>query len=235
MAVMFRAFQARPGRVVELLDYLCSAASLMVRCLSAERVVICRQTDDHEHVVWLGDRGQDSDFERLRLRKALSDHELIEASTPRSLEFLDEFYHFPPAPYQVWNLEVRVTREDRLRTLQMLFELSRRVRRDLHVVGMSVYQTDNPCAFIGFVSLTSGFSPKKLNWNGLERTGSTVVWRPLSIACEVERLPSSGVVSPAETCVSFAPFWARSGVFPKLSVTPVDSDAPVQPPPVDHT
>lgn len=235
MAVMFRAFQARPGRVIELLDYLCSAASLMVRCLSAERVVICRQTDDHEHVVWLGDRGQDSDFERLRLRKALSDRELIEASTPRSLEFLDEFYHFPPAPYQVWNLEVRVTREDQSRTLQMLFELSRRARRDLHVVGMSLYRADNPGAFIGFMSLTSGFSPKRLNWTDLGHLGSTVVWRPLSIACEVEQLPSSGVDNPAETSVPFAPFWARSGVFPKFSVAGTDSEVPAQRPPVNST
>jgi hypothetical protein len=200
-------------------------------------VVICRQTNDREHIVWLGDRGQDSDFEKLRLRKALSDHELIEASPPTSLEFLDEFYHFPPAPYQVWNLEVRVTRVEQMRTLQMLFELSRRMRHDPHVVGMSLYQADDgdSCAFIGFVSLTLGFSPKRLNWTGLGHAGSPGVWRALSIACEVERLPSGGVASPAETSVPFAPFWARSGVFPKLTVTRVGSDAPVQPPSVDNT
>ncbi|MFQ5898803.1 MAG: hypothetical protein ACE5JN_11240 [Candidatus Methylomirabilia bacterium] len=238
MALIVRTFKSLPGRDSELLECLGSVAWGIVRYLGAGSVVICRQDNDPEQFFWIGDRGCESDFQPLPFRKELLEsyeHSLAECSPPLSLGFVDEFYHFPPPPYQVWNLEAHAQQEGQADILRGLFDLSRLARRDRHVAGMSLYRVAaDPGIFIGFLGLTRGFTPITLVHRGvveLSITGQierTVVWRPLSVAYQVGRPGSGEGVTGGGEGISSAPFWARSGVLPTHSSVSKEATAEVE-------
>lgn len=235
MALIVRTFRSLPAREGELLESLGSVAWGMVRYLRAGSVWICRQDNDSEHFLWIGDRGCEEDFRCSPYRKDLlesCEHSLAECSPPLSLKFLDEFYHFPPPPFQVWSLQVRAQRERQLDTLRGLFDLSRLARRDRHVSGMSLYRVGaDPGIFIGFLGLTRGFTPTELwrsemaRFSMTERMERTVVWRPLSVAYHVGRLGTGERVPTGGEGASSAPFWVRSRVLPTHSAVPKEATA----------
>ncbi len=222
MALIVRTFRSRPSREEDLLDGLRRAAAGMVRYLRASTIVICRQTNDPHGVVWIGDRGRDSDFVRLPFWKTLAEpfqNNLAASSTPLSLSFLDEFYRSPSPPFQVWSLEVRAPRTGQMGALMDLFEVSRVARRDPRVVGISLYRAvEDPDAFVGFLALAWGFTPSRLLRDGAGRAGVAEavelggVSRPLSVVCEVAHLPAGDGVPARGPGASLAPFWVRSGV-----------------------
>lgn len=231
MALIIRTFRSRQGRDAEVIDGLRSMASGMVQYVQARSVVICRQTNDPEQLLWIGDRGDEADFRSLPLwRKLIESFEstLAASSPPLSLGFLDEFYRFPPPPYQVWSLEVRAPLEEQTGTMTDLFALSRVARRDRHVVGMSLYRAvEEPATFIGFLGLTCGFTPRGLVRNGekssreAEQMERALLWRPLSVAYEVGRLVAGDRATGAGESASrapVAPFWVRAGVVPGSSL-----------------
>ncbi|MFQ5828947.1 MAG: hypothetical protein ACE5JD_07310 [Candidatus Methylomirabilia bacterium] len=207
----------------------------MVRAFRRGPVVICRQDDEPEWILWIGDRGCESDFRCLPLPEDLLEsfeQSLAECSPPLALGLLDEFYHFPPRPYQVWSLEVRVEPEGEFDALKKLFDFSRLARRDRHVAGMSVYRGDaHPGVFMGFLGLTPGLTPTKLVPSGVagfsvtEQREGSVVWRPLTVAYQVGRLGTGESVTGGSDEASSAPFWARSGVFPTRSWASAQSES----------
>jgi hypothetical protein len=224
MAIIIRKFRSRRGREVELVECLRSVASSVVRSLLGKSVLICRQTDDPEQILWIGDRAGESDFRRLLLQKDMAEsfeNSLADSSPPLALGFLDEFYRFPPAPYQVWSLEAHAPREEPAHTLNRLFEVSRVARKDPHVFGMSLYRAvEDPGVFIGFLGLTCGVTPRGLVRNSggrltpTERVESALVWRPLAVVYDVGRFPGGERVADGGNSTSRAPFWMRSGMVP---------------------
>lgn len=195
-------------------------------------MLICRQTNDPAQALWIGDRGSEADFERLAslIRRDVGEslaHSLLETSPSLSLRFLDEFYHFPPRPYQVWSLEVHVPPERQLQALKDLFELARVVRRDPRVAGISLYQAlEAPGLFVGFLGLGWGSTPTSLARNGsthlttLERIERDVLWRPLSLVCEFKRLRTVKSLASEGDATPQLPFWARGRSDGRRSAAP---------------
>lgn len=230
MALIIRTFRSRQGRDAEVVEGLRSLASGMVRHVQAGSVVICRQTNDPEQLLWIGDRGNELDFRALPLWKKLIESledSVVASSPPLSLVFLDEFYRFPPPPYQVWSLEVRASQDEQIGIMTDLFDLSRLARRDRHVVGMSLYRAvGEPGTFIGFLGVAWGFTPHRLVRNGeggsrmTERIERALVWRPLSVVYQVGRLPGDRITGgdAAPSHASVIPFWVRSGESPRSSL-----------------
>ncbi len=217
MVLIVRTFRARHGHEAELLQGLTRAATGMVRHPGAGPVVICCQTNAPELFLWIGDRGSESDFMSLPVWQTLIDlfeRSLLGSSPPLVLGLLDEFYRFPSPPYEVWSLEVHAASKAQPGILRDLFDLTLVARRAPQVAGMSLYRAvDEPGAFVGFLGLTSGFTPGRLLRNGVgalrmtEEMERAVTWRPLSVAWASRgRRPGPGtgaICSPA-------PFWVRS-------------------------
>jgi len=140
-----------------------------------------------------------------------------EASSPLELELVDEFYHFPPRPHQVWEVEVRAPADDRPEALGDLLRLSRAARRDPRVAGFSVYRVPElRNLFVAFLALGWGATPASVLWNGLvpsatsERITRDGVWRPLSLICALNGLRAAQRPAGADRATFHLPFWARN-------------------------
>lgn len=241
MAFILRTFRSRNGRELELVESLKTLASGLVRSLQRGSVVICRQTNDPAQALWVGDTGSEADVERLasltgREARELLAHSLSESSPALVLELLDEFYHFPPRPYQVWSLELRAPSEQRLQALKDLFNLTRVAWRENRIVGISLYQASEvPGLFVGFVGLGWGLTPTSLVRNGsacltlAERIERHVLWRPLSVVCEVKRLSAGRGLAMEGDGTPPLPFWARDGSAMKsLAAARAQQESPVK-------
>jgi hypothetical protein len=208
MALIVRAFRLRSAYEIEALKVL---ASGVARRLKA-RVVLCKQVNDPQ-VLWVGDAGSEADLEGTPEVTAGTGWEV---SSPIALELVDEFYHFPPRSYQVWELEVRASAEEQIQTLRDLLRLSRAVRRYPVVAGFSVYRALEPRGvFVGFLALGWGVTPTYLLWNGLvptavsERIARDALWRPLSLVCALNGRAADRPASAGQP-IFHLPFWARN-------------------------
>ncbi len=236
MPVIVRTFRSRSGRQVELTEGLRTLAAATIRYGRGASVVICRQINDPDQFIWIGDRGGPLDFRRVGLRDDLMkafEESLAECSPPLSLGFLDEFYHFPPPPCQLWSFDAHAPADDVVGVLSALFALSRLARRERRVVGMSLYRAvEDAGTFVGFLALTGGFTPNLLVRAGsgqprmTERIERAAVWRPLSVVCEARRFPAREPVAGSRREISSAPFWVRSGVVRSVSTTPLEYKGP---------
>lgn len=218
MALIVRTFRASQGREVEGIGSLKALASGMVRADGGGLVLLCRQINDPAQFLWIGDSGSEVDFECLARPAPTrsSAKSLWESSSTLTLEFLDEFYHFPPRPYQIWALEVHAPPERQRQALKDLFELARVARRDPRVTGVSLYRaSETPGVFVGFLALGWGTTPASILRNGLvqpattERIEREILWRPLSLLCEFKRLPAGNGRAVEAEATRGLPFWGR--------------------------
>lgn len=204
-------------REEEGIESLTGLASALVRRLKA-RVVLCRQVNDLGQVLWVGNTGSLADLEAAPDISATGPWE---ASSPLALEFVDEFYHCPPRPYQVWELEVRAPADDGVGALNDLLRLSRTARRDPRVAGFSVYRAPEPRnVLVAFLALGWGATPASILWNGLlpsatsERIARAAFWRPLSLICALSGLPAVQPATGPHHAILHLPFWARNPASP---------------------
>lgn len=217
MAFLLRIYRLTPGQEPEAVESLKALAAALTQRAKA-RVVLCRQVNDAREVLWVGDAGSEAALKRGHRADVPepSADGLWTASPPLALGFIDEFYHFPPRPYQLWALEVRVSPEQHLQALKDLLSLSRAARRDPRASGFSLYRgLDAPGVFVGFLALGWGAAPASLRCNGLvspavsERIAGAGLWRPLALICELNGARAERGAGDGRT-ISPPPFWART-------------------------
>lgn len=228
MALILRTFRSWSGRDSELVESLRQAAWDMLRSEPGS-VLICRSHDPRE-IVWLGDRGTDSELSQLPRARDLagSDKEnpLEPCGPTLSLRFVDEWYRFPAPPHQVWNFAGRVGAAGQREPLKELFAWSPRERQP-HVVGRSLYRAiEDPSLFIGFVGLSLGWLRQNAvaGLTGAEHAERTVIWRPLSMVHRIERAPGGVPRTTDGREASAASFWPRSVAFRAPSMAGANSD-----------
>jgi hypothetical protein len=218
MAFILRIYRLTPGQEPEGVESLKALAAALTQRAKA-RVVLCRQVNDSRQVLWVGDAGSEAASEHGRRADVPepSADGLWTASPPLALGFIDEFYHSPPRPYQVWALEVRVPPEQQLQALKDLLSLSRAARRASRASGFSLYRAlDAPGVFVGFLALGWGATPASLLCNGLvspavsERIAGAGLWRPLALICELNGARAAERGAGDGRTISPPPFWARS-------------------------
>lgn len=200
MAMTFRRFHAQQGRQRELINHLYREARDLVQ-RQAGSVVICREADDPQEILWIDEGISHSSAIDPGL---LDQNGLVTCSFAQSLEPLDEFYHLPMSQYRIWSLEIHAPRDRPDDVLSDLSEVFSLALHDAHVVGMSLYRAvTQPEMFVAFLGLARGCTPERLapgrDWCAMG------LWRRIAIISEV----AAASEVRASAVLSFAPFWVR--------------------------
>jgi hypothetical protein len=207
MALIVRTFRSHPGWQAVIGQCLSRLASGTIRHLGATLVMVFRQANDPQRLLWLGDRGEEGDVMRLALPPVLAeslDEGLAESSPGQRFTMVYASVKAPRAPYQIWSLEVHAPASAQGDVLGAVLGDSSAISRDRWIPAMSFYRAiEPPDALVGFLGLTWGATPSGIGLC-LPQVDAPVVWRPLALVYAAERM-SGGIEA------SSLPFWMGNG------------------------
>lgn len=211
MALIVRTFGPKPGQGPQLIQALQAVATRMIEEHGADAVVLCRQTDASERILWIETRPHDQALPQVpaSVRPMLGEMPML-----RPLEFLDGFYRSPMPACHVWNVEVRTPAGRPTETLRSLLRLARHAFHDRNVAGLSLYRAvDDPTVLALFLGLVPPVTPGQYFQGQTDRLlsadaeGQPLVWRALSVTWTMGRLPGQGRSS--SSLYPPTAFWAR--------------------------
>ncbi len=203
MALIVRTFRSHPGWPAVIGQCLSRLASGTIRHLGGTLVMVFRQANDPQRLIWLGDRGEESDLMRLALPPVFAEG-LAESSPGQRFMMVHAPVKAPRAPYQIWSLEVHAPASVQVHVLSAVLGDSSAIPRDRWIPAMSFYRaTEPPDALVGFLGLTWGATPNGLGLC-LPQVDAPVVWRPLALVYAAERMSGGNEASSL-------PFWMGNG------------------------
>jgi hypothetical protein len=172
MRLIYRRFHA--ARRHEVLPWLEDAGHGMVG--PPPSAILLALTDDPDEVIWVGDRGADSDF--MAVGEGAPHRpwstEILAAAPARRLAFVDQWYRRPAPPHRVWVVEADAPAGWGPHLLHTLVPRTPREGGLAEIVGWTIYRAlESPALHVGFVGV-AGPQPAR---NPRAAEGPT--WRPL--------------------------------------------------------